>query len=335
MDVEALLAPVSDESVAGQDFDGTSERYAIEEPFQLDAGGGETESLDWRGAVRLIVEQSKQTKDLWLATYLARAGAKAGDLETVVGGAQMLAGLLERYWPEVHPSLEDVDFIGRKAPCESLTRIREFLGPLRRTVLIAHPRLGSYSGQDFERFASEGEGADGYGMFRAALAETAREDIQAAVDRLDQIRDAIRRSDAVLVAHAGGETGTNFQPTYETIEAIRRSIIPYAGLEAEEATSDDAGGAGAAPAGAAAGARIGGKVESREDVIKAIDAIADYYRVREPGSPVPVLLKRARNWVTLDFLAVIDDLVPDSSIEARRILVSKSDQDAQSGYSGY
>ena len=335
MDVEALLAPVEGDSATGEDLAYSREREEIEAPFQADAGGAEGDTLDWRGAVRLIVEQSAATKDLWLAIYLARAGAKMGDLGIVADGTQMLAGLLERYWDDVHPRLEDVDYAGRKTPCESLTKIREFLGPLRRTPLIEHPRLGSYSGADVERFAAEGEGADGFGMFRAAIAEMSTDDIRLSVDRLDQIRDAIRRSDAVLTANAGSDTGTNFQPTYDTVEAIRRSLMPYAGLEAEPVAEEVGGEAGAAGGAAGAGPRIAGRIDSRDDVIKALDAIADYYRAREPGSPVPVLLKRARNWVTLDFLAVIEDLVPDSLTEAKRVLVSKSDDPAQSGYSGY
>ena len=332
MDVDQLLAPVSDEDAIGADLDGTPERYAIEEPFQLDSSEALPDGFDWRATIRDIAEQSKQTKDLWLAVYLARAGAQSGQLETVVDGVQMLAGLLERYWDGVHPRLEDVDFIGRKSPCESLTKIREFLGPLRRTTLISHARLGSYSGADIERFAVEAEQADGYGMFRAAVAETPVEDIQAAIDKLDQIRDGIRRSDVVLTENAGDDTGTNFQTTYDAIEAIRRSLIPYAGMPEQDAEEGEEAALDSAGVGAAGGPKIAGRVESRDDVLKALDAIGDYYRLKEPSSPVPVLLKRARNWVALDFLGIVADLVPDSMGEAKRVLVSKSDDPQTGGY---
>jgi type VI secretion system ImpA family protein len=330
MDLETLLAPVSEQSPAGEDLTYDGERQLIEGPFDVPAD--DPEQPDWRETVRLIVAQSTRTKDVWLAIYLARAGARQGRLETVEAGCQMLAGLFERYWDTVHPTLDELGFQGRKGPCESLTRISEFLGPLKRTVLIEHPRLGSYSGADLERFAAEGESADGYGMFRAAVAEADTAELQATIDRLDSIRDGIRRADAVLTANADGDTGTNFQTTYETIEAIRSALAPYAGIVAEAA--DDAAegeGAMAGPA-ASGGPRIGGRVDSREDVVTVLDAIGDYYRRREPSSPILALIQRARAWVNMDFLSVLEDIAPDSTSEAKRVLMTKAERDAESGY---
>jgi type VI secretion system protein ImpA len=331
MDLETLLAPVSDESPAGEDLSYDAERQQIEQPFDVPADADE--QPDWRETIRLIVAQSERTKDVWLAVYLARAGARQGQLETIDLGCQMLAGLFERYWDSVHPTLDELGFQGRKGPCESLTKIGEFLGPLKRTILISHPRLGNYSGADLERFATEGESADGYGMFRAAVAEAEQADLQAAIDRLDSIRDGIRRADTVLTANAEGDTGTNFQTTYEAIEAIRGALAPYAGITVE---ATEAGGEsdGYAPLGdtGGGGARIGGRVGSREDVVTALDAVADYYRSREPGSPILALIQRARGWVNMDFMSVLEDIAPESSTEAKRVLWSKAERDAESGY---
>jgi type VI secretion system protein ImpA len=65
---------------------------------------------------------------------------------------------------------------------------------------------------------------------------------------------------------------------------------------------------------------LSGSVNSREDVLRALDAIGDYYRRKEPGSPVPVVLQRAREWVNLDFLAVLADIAPNGLDEAKRVL---------------
>lgn len=329
MDVEALLAPVSEEAPAGDDLSYDAERQVIESAF--DPPSDEEDAVDLRETVRLIEAQSARTKDVWLAVYLARAGAKLGRLEVAVAGAQMLAGLFELYWDSVHPALDEYGFQGRKGPCESLTRIGEFLGPLRRTVLVEHPRLGRFAAEDFERFATEGDAADGYGMFRAALADTPVETVRTAIDQLDQMRDAIRRADAVLTANADGDTATNFQATYEAIEAIRRALAPFAGLEPEPA-AEDLGAAPPSEASSGGGPRIAGRVESREDVLKAFDAIADYYQRREPGSPVPVALRRARAWVTMDFMSIMEDIVPNGIGEARTVLVSQREEQNSSGY---
>lgn len=322
MNVAALLEPVSADDPAGPDLFDDPERQEIELAFDEAPG-----DVDWRRITGLIEAQAARTRDVWLAVYLTRAGALWGKLDLVVAGAQLLAGLFETWWDALHPSLADYGFQGRKGPCESLAKIGPFLGPLRRVVLIEHPRLGTYRGEDFLRFETEGDAAEGFGMFRRAIEETDKEALQQTIDSLDAVREAIRRADAVLTAKADGDTGTDFKPTYEAIEAIRRAVAPYAGIT--PAVEEPVAAAEEAPV-ATTGPRIAGRVESREDVIKAIDAIADYYQRREPGSPIPVALRRVRAWVPMDFMAILKDIAPNSVSEAGNVLLSREENG--SGY---
>lgn len=328
MDVETLLQPVSDDAPAGEDLYGDPERTQIELAFE-----GDADEVDWREIVRLIEQQATRTKDVWLGVYLARAGARLGRLDVAVAGTQFLAGMFDRYWNSMHPALDELGFQGRKGPCESLIRIGEFLGPLRRVTLVSHPRLGSYSGDDLKRFDEEGASADGYGMFRAAINEVPAEELQQTVAQLEAMRDALAQVDRVLVDHADGDTGTDFTAAYAAIDSIRSALLPYAGLAPEEAGAVEEPVAGVVtPAAASAGGpRIGGRVESREDVIKAIDAIADYYRRNEPGSPIPVALERVRGWVTMDFLTLLKDITPDGINQAETVLLARKEEE-DSGY---
>lgn len=283
IDVEALLAPVSEDNPVGEDLDGTPGRYAIEEPFQTEQQAGEDDEvvIDWRGATQRIVAELGETKDLWLATYLMRAGTRLGDLEAVVGGAQVGAGLLERYWETVHPQLEMVDFIGRKAPFEALTKVRDFLNPLNQVVLVQHPRLGRYTIADVQRFKAEGALADGYGMFAALLEDGTGDVMKEARDRLDALTDAIRRSDAILTANASDATSTNFAPTYAALAEIRGAIDEFvredeAPVEAEfDLDSLDFGDFGASVENEVAGG--GGDFD-----LSGLDAL-----LNEAGDPAP------------------------------------------------
>jgi type VI secretion system ImpA family protein len=342
LDLEEMLAPVSEEEPAGPDLAYDNERGLIEQAFEssvsIDTNGEVVESseIDWRNIIRLIDGQTGRTKDVWLAVYLCRAGARSGQLDVIVTGAQYLAGLFEQFWDNVHPQLEEYGYQGRKGPCESLTRRSEFLAPLDRTVLLAHPRLGGFTGSDFERFRASAEAADGYGLFRAALQDTAEEDLTAIVGKLDAIEEAFRASDRILTANADGDTGANFQPTYDLLGQMKRAVLSFTSAPAPAADSGDDGyaeaGGEVSPGGGGGGPRIGGRVETREDVIKALDAIADYYRRREPGSPVAVALQRAREWVNLDFMALLEDIAPGALDEAKRVLVSQRKPPAESGW---
>lgn len=333
LELEKLLAPVSEEEPAGPDLAYDPERFEIEQAFEssvsVDTNGEETAAseIDWRRIINLIEAQSARTKDVWLPVYLCRAGARSGRFDVVEAGAKYLGGLVEQYWETVHPQLEEYGFQGRKGPCDSLARITEFLGPLQKVTLLEHPRLGRYSAFDFERFRAGAEGQDGYGVFRAALQETPEENLVAIAARLDAITEGFRQADKVLTANAEGDTATNFQPAYDVLNQMKRAVLAFttAPTVEEEAGAEE----GAAPEGdeSGGGPRIAGRVDSREDVIRALDAIGDYYRRREPGSPVPLVLKRAKEWVTLDFLTMLEEIAPSSMEEARRLLVSKRSPD--------
>jgi type VI secretion system ImpA family protein len=339
-DLETLLAPVSEDEPAGPDLAYDAERGVIEQAFEssvsIDTTGEAVDAadVDWRGVIKMIEDQSSRTKDVWLAVYLCRAGARSGQLELVERGALYLAGLMERYWDTVHPQLEEYGFQGRKGPCESLTRKGEFLGPLERATLLEHPRLGRFSGADFERFRTGAEAEDGYGQFRNALDDTPEETLLEIVQRLDAITAAFRLTDAVLTNRAEGDTGANFQPTYELLGQLKRAILAFTSAPAVE--GEDEAEAGEASSGSSSsssdGPRIAGRVDSREDVVKALDAISDYYRRKEPASPVPVVLQRAREWVNLDFLAVLEDIAPGGLDEAKRVLMSQRQKESGSSW---
>ncbi|HYD45419.1 MAG TPA: type VI secretion system protein TssA [Phenylobacterium sp.] len=328
LDLDRLLAPVSDESPAGEDLAYDPERQEIEQAFEGSVSidtTGETAAaadIDWRNIVSLIEAQSGRTKDVWLAVYLARAGARMGQLATVEIGVEYLAGLLEQFWDTVHPQLEEYGFQGRKGPCDSLTTIGDFLAPLERTAILEHPRLGRFTAADLKRFAAGAEAEDGYGMFRAALAETSDADLAAALEAFSRIEGAIKRVDGVLTGKGEGGEATNFRPTYDAIAEIRKAISAFVTSAVTQETEQAAAEAadGGQPAGGDVGPRIGGQVQTREDVIRALDAVADYYRRREPTSPVLLLLQRAREWVNLDFLAILQDIAPDSLDQARKVL---------------
>ncbi len=331
-DIDELLAPVADDNVAGPDLSYDQERQVIESAFEEArlADIGEGEAPDWTAVIRQIEAQSAQTKDAWLAVYLARAGARAQRLDTVAKGCAYLAGLFETYWDQMHPLLEEYGFQGRKGPCESLVSIGEFIGPLRRVVLVEHPRLGRFTCDDMERFAAEGDSAENYGMFRAAIADIDQEEAALAMQRLQDIRDSIARVDAVLTANEDGDSGTNFALTYQTIDSVRRAFAQAVGLDAPaedgEAGSggqSDYGDSGSESAGGGSGAP--GQVRNRADVVRAIDTIVDYYSRQEPGSPIPVALGRIRGWVNMDFMSILNDISPNGIDDAKRVLTTRQD----------
>jgi type VI secretion system protein ImpA len=325
-ELDDLMQPVSPDSVAGPDLAYDPKRQEIEAAFEAArlADGGEGEAPDWPAIIRAIKEQGRLTKDTSLAVYLSRAGARAQQLAEVGLGCAWLAGMFETWWDQIHPSLQEYGFQGRKGACESLVSIGDFLGPLRRVVLVSHQRLGQFTVEQVEAFAAEGDAAENVGMFRAALAEIAPAEILASLEMLKDIRNSISRVDAVLTAKAEGDTATNFNPTYEALDSIHKAVVAVTGIGAPPVAAENPQDGNSAAAGVAGGG--GHSIESRADVVRVIQSIIDYYSKHEPGSPIPLVLERAKGWVDMDFLSILNDINPSGAEDAKRVLARREPQ---------
>ncbi|QCP52327.1 type VI secretion system protein TssA [Trinickia violacea] len=117
IDLNTLLAPVSDASPCGEDllfssdFDAIQHARRFDDP-SLDQGEWVTEikEADWN----FVIERStallkSQTKDLRLAAWLTEALAIEDGLPGLAQGYALLAGLSERYWDHLHPLPEGDD----------------------------------------------------------------------------------------------------------------------------------------------------------------------------------------------------------------------------------
>lgn len=325
LNIESLLAPVPGEDRAGPDLAYDQQRHEIEQVFDasvsIDANGETTTAadIDWRHIISLIAEQSVRTKDIWLAVYLCRAGARSGRLDVVETGARYLAGLIERFWEDGHPRLAEYGIEGRTGACDTLASFREFTGPLRSIVLLNHPRHGSFTGEDLQRFNRGREAETGYGAFRAVMEEdTSLACLVQAVTQLETIEALFRDVDAALAERAGVGAGTSFAPVYEALAGVRdaaRAFLPEA-----EVVETVEGVVQEGELNAVDARRITGAVTSRADVARVLDLVIEYYVRNEPHSPMPLLLGRAREWINRDFMELLSDIAPGALPEASALL---------------
>ena len=79
---------------------------------------------------------------------------------------------------------------------------------------------------------------------------------------------------------------------------------------AKVAASDPEG----APAAATNGA-VPGTITSRNDVIRHLDLIIEFYERTEPSSPIPHLAHRMRRMVPMDFMQLMEEIAPSGMKE--------------------
>lgn len=324
IDVDALLAPVSEDTPAGVDLSDDNDRLAIDDLFEsVQRPDFDGEEPNWRATTEEVIGLLGRSKDLWLAVYLCRAGAKLGDLEQISGGAAVLAGLLDM-WDTVYPALEDVGAQGRKSRCSELSQRRSFLSALEAVPLLNDSRHGAFTVSDLEQFAGESE-ASNVGFSRIMQAD-GKERLAESLAHLEAINAAIKRCDATFTERAESSADRpDFTPLFQSLRRMQKAAAVFVGVgvdagEAESSPSGETAEAAASPANDSPSGAVGA-IRSRDDVVKALQAICAYYARHEPASPVPLALRRAQAWVNLDFLTVLQDIAPDSLNDARRVLM--------------
>ncbi|KVD87358.1 type VI secretion system protein [Burkholderia sp. ABCPW 14] len=324
--IESLLAGVALDAPCGANLEYEQDFLRLQESAtpHPEQQYGDTvipaEAPDWGAVERLALELSARTKDLRVAAHLARSWTELRGIAGYADGLKVVAGMLDRWWDDVHPRL-DAD--GDRDPTLRMNALAEVAGAhdcaraARRQALLD----GGLSVRDAERvFDGRDAGAEPYpgGRERLIADLTRARDggqptLRAALAALDAL-DAIR-------AHVASKLGGEWAPDTSDFEKALRRIVrdglpPPAAPQAADtpgaAAATDA--AAAAPNGGGANGRAwrDAEVTSRDDVQLGLDKMCRYFELHEPSHPAPILLRRAQRLLSLDFYEIIRDLAPES-----------------------
>ncbi len=163
LDLEAMLAPVSEAIPAGENLEYSEvaelERLATGTPGKPDpqtqelVGGEEPE---WRKVRDAGIAIFAQTKDLRAAVILIRSLLALNGLPGLGEGMTLLARLCEQYWDTVHPMLDadyDNDPVERLNALANLDDLDKMIRSLRGTRIVESREAGSYTVRDLEILA--------------------------------------------------------------------------------------------------------------------------------------------------------------------------------------
>ena len=166
------------------------------------------------------------------------------------------------------------------------------------------------------------------GCFRAVAPGT----LQALLEQVDAARSHVKAIDAALAANPGASAadfGGLDRVLYQAGALVRAHLEQHPLGAAPASEGDPVEGEVVAPADTAppiSGAREvvvapgrSGTIRGREDVVRALDRICEYYAQYEPSSPLPLILQRCRRLVSSSFLEIVRDLAPDALAQVQAI----------------
>ncbi|BBO67200.1 type VI secretion protein [Desulfosarcina alkanivorans] len=125
IDLEKLLTPIEGENPAGENLRYTPTYDAIKEARReeddLDRGewDREVKTADWEAVRQIAIESlTEKTKDIQIAVWLIEALIKIEGFPGLESGLELLSGLMETFWDNVYPEIEDDDLDYRIGPLE-------------------------------------------------------------------------------------------------------------------------------------------------------------------------------------------------------------------------
>ncbi|WP_158285432.1 type VI secretion system protein TssA [Azospirillum sp. TSH64] len=291
---------------------------------------------EWREVLALTTGLFGRTKDIRVALHLCRALLGLHGLPGLAQGLDVFHGLLERYWPTLHPQLDpddDDDPTMRVNIVAGLAHHETMLRAVRESIVVSARTAGRFTLRQVvaASAANPPEGTD-TSLVDAAFQECAIDDLRATAEAAKRSYDRIRRIEMYVTDQVGASNAVDLSAIASVLREAsallnaRLTARATGGGEAQadgRADSRAEGGTGSsagedAPTGvpaavAVAAVRPGapGIIASNEDVVKTLDRICDYYAKNEPSSPVPQILQRARRLVGLNFMDLLRDLTPD------------------------
>ncbi len=344
VDVEALLAEVSSEDPSGTDLEyepafGELERIAQGRPEQQI--GDEVlpaEEPDWHALKRGALDLFTRTKDLRVAVYLTRALLHTDGLTGLNDGLGLIRGLLEQYWESVHPQLDPEDDHDPTMRVNSLVPLCDAEGLLReiRTATVVSSRtMGRYSLRELliatgKLSPKDGEAQPDLKAIDAAFKETEVESLQATAEAVEQALNHVKAIEERVTDRVGTTHGLDLSSLANLLKDLQQFLaqrIPHNSPENQVPVPGEAAEPGAGTVTSPEVPQsVTGEITNREEVVRLLDALCRYYERHEPSSPIPLLLKRAKNLVYKDFMEIIRDLAPDGLSQAEMIRGSSDEE---------
>ncbi|MGB8298022.1 MAG: type VI secretion system protein TssA [Polyangia bacterium] len=335
-DIESLLQPLAGQNPCGLDLEYDPafldlERQVRGKPEQqMGSAVVPAEEPDWGAVARSATGLLGRTKDLRIAFHLTRALLHTDGFSGLRAGLAVLRGFVEQYWDGLFPRLDPDD---GNDPTFRVNALMGLCDPavadrFRTVPLVTARTFGRFSLRDLAVASGELPPARGVepptsAAIDGAFAESPIADLQATAETLRQSLEHL----AAIETSVGARVGMAQAPSFSKLSVLvaqahkilaarldRRGVVapPLAGDSSGDATTGDAS--------ASAPVSPPGAINSREDVVRLLDRMCEYYERNEPSSPVPLLLRRCKRLVSANFLDIVRDVAPDavSQVETLR-----------------
>jgi type VI secretion system protein ImpA len=315
-DAQTLLEPITADAPCGENLEDTTLMSSFD-AFRLFGQSVPLDPVpDWGEVKASALEALARSKDLRLLAHLAAAVLRTDGLPAFTETLTVAARWLELYWTQTYPQVTE-DPVLRRSALNCLADQMAVIDGLRRTPLVSSRQHGSVTLRDLDLAGGElqpreGEARPDQSALAAAFAAMPEDELSGLRAGAAAGLAALKSLDGRMRESAGSEAVPDFGNLSTQLQRIERVLAKETAARSggsdvpEEASSSQPAAVGAP-----------GAIRSRQDAIRALDAVSEFFRSNEPSSPIPLLVDRAKRLVSKDFLEVLADVAPDALGQAR------------------
>ena len=352
IDIDELLKPVTEEKPQGEDIrsdgsptsiyyqikDARNKARAAERAAMFDPDQAAGIMAEWKPILSLAPSILKDhAKDLEVASWLIEALIRFHDFSGLRDGIQLTRGLIDQFWDNLYPEPDEDGIETKVAPLAGLNGDSgegTLLAPIRNTPITPDTSVGSFSfwqyqqARDADRLTDPDKREEKFASLgftlqdvETAVAESPNTYYQNLTEDLDTCLSDFRAMNDTLRKHCGHDAPP-YSLILETLEEVLRAVrfLAKEKLVVEEAETIPADADMPAPA-ATSGTRptasgTSGPIGSREDALRKLEEVAQFFRKTEPHTPLVSGIERLVRWGRMPMADLILELVPDPTARA-------------------
>lgn len=334
LDTDKLLVDYDGDTACGENLEYDSllleVREAIEGKPEQQIGDDVIEGIepDWKKVKKNCLELCGKTHNLEVVISLTQALINLEGYSGLADASNLLKGLIEKYWDCLHPQLDPDD----NDPIERLNMMAlfedyKFLLTIQKIELLKSKGVGSVNLYDIRHSKNNtdenNEDIKDEKLINAIFKSCSDEDkeqqflhLESTISNFQTISQLLQKEETIEASSV-----PKFTEFLKVLNESKSAIAAHINSETDGPGSEnvESGDESSVINNQSVNMNSTG-INNRQDVIASIEKIENYYRDYEPGSPVPLLLQRAKNLVNKDFIALMQELSPDSLIQLENIL---------------
>jgi len=322
MNLDELLAPISNDRPCGENLEYDADYMAME---QASAGKAEqqfgdtiipAEPADWNKVEKLASGLLTRTKDLRVMLALTQAWTHLRGLSGYADGLQLVKQSLLLYWEPLWPVLSedgDYDPFYRINALAALSDKSALTTALRQSLLLRHA-ADQLSLRDacalLDGSKSECEEFPGG---RARLMDELARGEQPGIAAILSISERLQTIRETLSEHLGESGVPEMEQLLKMVNTVAQACeMTDLSTLLPEALGEEAAGAPVSPPARAAQTDWRSvQPQTRADAQLMLEKVKQYFVQHEPSHPAPLMIDRVQRMIELDFMSIIRDLAPD------------------------